>query len=314
MTHFTVIHALLWWSGTEAMISSWYVCLSTSLNFSFMNHWIIHPKHSTLKTTDLIHPSCILSSMWKPTCHCQQNRLPCPTVFPQHHPQCLLQASATRRFLEPSPPTCTSLQSSSPGWTLESIELTVVDCLPGCSDSWYTIGRWGLFEHFWKPRGVWGLCIIPLAPTNTPLWVTILQCTHIHLRWHGSLQITSFSVSLYCLLRASRVAQWWRTHLPIQETQYRSLGWEDPLEKEMATHSSILAWEIPGTEEPSGLQSMGSQRVRHGSENEQQLFSELQKHKSPPRDNKRGFCFWECLAESQQIYPVSKPKCPRALY
>ena len=43
----------------------------------------------------------------------------------------------------------------------------------------------------------------------------------------------------------------------------QSLGQEDPLEKEMATHSSILAWRIPGTEEPGGLQSMGPQRVRH---------------------------------------------------
>ena len=49
-----------------------------------------------------------------------------------------------------------------------------------------------------------------------------------------------------------------------QETPVRSLGWEDPLEKGMATHSSILAWRIPRTEEPGGLQSMGSQRVRHG--------------------------------------------------
>ena len=47
------------------------------------------------------------------------------------------------------------------------------------------------------------------------------------------------------------------------ETQVRSLGREKPLEKGMATHSSILVWEIPWTEEPSGLQSMGSQRVRH---------------------------------------------------
>ena len=47
------------------------------------------------------------------------------------------------------------------------------------------------------------------------------------------------------------------------ETQVRSLGQEDPLEKEMATHSSLLAWEIPWTEEPGGLQSMGSQRVGH---------------------------------------------------
>ena len=49
----------------------------------------------------------------------------------------------------------------------------------------------------------------------------------------------------------------------IQETQVRSLGQEDPLEKEMATHSSILAWRIPWTEEADWLQSMVLQRVRH---------------------------------------------------
>ena len=49
----------------------------------------------------------------------------------------------------------------------------------------------------------------------------------------------------------------------VQETWVPSLGREDPLEKEMAAHSSILAWRIPWTEEPSRLQSMGSQRVRH---------------------------------------------------
>ena len=47
----------------------------------------------------------------------------------------------------------------------------------------------------------------------------------------------------------------------MQETQVQSLGQEDPQEKEIATHSSILAWEIPWTEEPGGLQSMGSQRL-----------------------------------------------------
>ena len=46
------------------------------------------------------------------------------------------------------------------------------------------------------------------------------------------------------------------------ESRVQSLGWEDPLEKEMASHSSILAWRIPWTEEPGGLQLMGSQRVR----------------------------------------------------
>ena len=49
----------------------------------------------------------------------------------------------------------------------------------------------------------------------------------------------------------------------MQETRVRSLGWEDPLEKEMATHSSILASRIPRTEEPGGLQSTGLQRVGH---------------------------------------------------
>ena len=49
----------------------------------------------------------------------------------------------------------------------------------------------------------------------------------------------------------------------IQETQVRPLGQEDPLEEGMATHSSIFAWEIPWTEEPGRLQSMGSQRVGH---------------------------------------------------
>ena len=49
----------------------------------------------------------------------------------------------------------------------------------------------------------------------------------------------------------------------MQETRAQSLGQEDPLEKEIATHSSILAWRIPWTEEPGGLQSVGSQRVRH---------------------------------------------------
>ena len=52
-----------------------------------------------------------------------------------------------------------------------------------------------------------------------------------------------------------------RIHLPMQETQVWSLGWEDPLEKEMAIHSSILAWDIPWTEEPGRLQSRGLQEL-----------------------------------------------------
>ena len=63
---------------------------------------------------------------------------------------------------------------------------------------------------------------------------------------------------------ASLVAQRLK-HLPgMQETRVRSLGREDPLEKEMATHSSTLAWGIPWSEEPDRLQSMGWQRIGHG--------------------------------------------------
>ena len=62
---------------------------------------------------------------------------------------------------------------------------------------------------------------------------------------------------------ASLVAQTVK-HLPaIQETWVKSLGWEDPLEKQMSTHSSTFAWKIPWTEKPDGLQPVGSQRVRH---------------------------------------------------
>ena len=63
--------------------------------------------------------------------------------------------------------------------------------------------------------------------------------------------------------RASLVAQTVK-HLPaILKTWVQSLGWEDPLEKVMATHSSILAWEIPSREESGGLQFLGLQRVKH---------------------------------------------------
>ena len=66
-------------------------------------------------------------------------------------------------------------------------------------------------------------------------------------------------LELFLTLVAQRIK-----HLPaMQETQVRSLGWEDPLKKEMATHYSILVWRIPWTEEPGGLQSMGLQRVGH---------------------------------------------------
>ena len=68
---------------------------------------------------------------------------------------------------------------------------------------------------------------------------------------------------VYSSIITSLVAQMVKRLHTMQETQVRYLVWEDPLEKELATHSSTLAWKIPWTEECGRLQSMGSQRVRH---------------------------------------------------
>ena len=73
---------------------------------------------------------------------------------------------------------------------------------------------------------------------------------------HDSFKVTSHG-------RASLVVQRVKNLPEMLETQVRSLDWEDPLEKGMETHSSILAWGIPWTEEPGRLQSRGSQRVGH---------------------------------------------------
>ena len=70
-------------------------------------------------------------------------------------------------------------------------------------------------------------------------------------------------MDVHSLGSASLVAQSVKNLPTVQETGVWSLGWEDPLEKEMATHSSILAWKITWTEEPGGLQSMRSQNIGH---------------------------------------------------
>ena len=83
----------------------------------------------------------------------------------------------------------------------------------------------------------------------------------------GVVQTWSWYSSLFILVRAFLgllVAQLGKNLPAVWETWVRSLGWEDALEESMATHSSILAWRMPWLEEPGGLQSVGSQRVRHG--------------------------------------------------
>ena len=77
-------------------------------------------------------------------------------------------------------------------------------------------------------------------------------------------RLTLYSHVLFGVVHsASLVAQMVKRLPTMRETRVQSLGWEDPLKKEMATHSSILAQRIRQTEEPRGLQLMGSQRVRH---------------------------------------------------
>ena len=79
----------------------------------------------------------------------------------------------------------------------------------------------------------------------------------------GALALCSLSKHVFCGAWASLVAQTVKCLPTMRETWVRSLGREDLLEKEMATHSSVLAWKIPWMEEPGRLQSMGSQRVGH---------------------------------------------------
>ena len=81
---------------------------------------------------------------------------------------------------------------------------------------------------------------------------------------------------------ASLLVQMVKNLPAMQGIQVQSLGWEDPLEKGMATHSSILAWRIPWTEEPGGLQSMGSQRVGHNCAINTFLFQSKDKHLTEP--------------------------------
>ena len=81
--------------------------------------------------------------------------------------------------------------------------------------------------------------------------------------WRNLPPLASLIVTTFGLLKASLVAQTVKRLPAMWETRVQSLGWEDSLEKEMAAHSSTPVWKIPWTEEPSRLQSMGSQRVGH---------------------------------------------------
>ena len=114
------------------------------------------------------------------------------------------------------------------------------------------------WERFSKPRmeNLW-----PSGPPPVCVNKVLLASSHTHLlRYHWWL-FARYRGYRDC--RASLVAQMVKNLPATQETWVRSLGWKDPLEMGTATHSSILAWRIPWTEEPGRLQSMGLQRVRY---------------------------------------------------
>ena len=123
------------------------------------------------------------------------------------------------------------------------------------------------------------------------------------LDWNGEREIYK------CWLNNVGIANVWgfpgisvvKNCLSMQETQSPSLGWEDPLEKQMATHSSTLAWVIPWTEKPGGLQSMGSQKSR----------TWLRKKTTPPANVwYAGLkCEWKNEEEKIPIKETSKEKC-----
>ena len=90
--------------------------------------------------------------------------------------------------------------------------------------------------------------------------------------------------------------------LPMQEIQVWSLGWEDPLEKEVATHSNILAWKIPWIEEAGRLQPMGSKRVRHDwACMHTAIYTLLELHVTEPETNKENMRATKSSKQSRLI-------------
>ena len=162
-------------------------------------------------------------------------------------------------------------------WTWANIRIWIVLCIIPNSETLLC-----LVQSFWiRDPGCIHLCLSRFQHRISKAFLFILlqqsdlECTSakINLRnllalgwshlkdWDLGQQLC-FGVR-HLVQWASLVAQMVKNLPAIRETSVRFLDWEDPLEKEMATHSSILAWRIPWTEEPGGLQSIGSQRVGH---------------------------------------------------
>ena len=116
-----------------------------------------------------------------------------------------------------------------------------------------------------------------------------MQADSLPLSHVGSPYVIYISKSIYlnCGVQGAK-AQVVKNLPAMQKTQVQSLGWEDLIEKGMATHSSIPAWRIPWTEEPGGLQSMGLQRVRNNSATNTFTFQGTQERDKPKGPQNRG--------------------------
>ena len=110
-----------------------------------------------------------------------------------------------------------------------------------------------------QPQSRRSKSIVPRNWQTVPLFLQLFFFVHLNCKC----QLGTDANSICPEYRDSLVTQTVKSLLAVWETQVRSLGQEDPLEKEIATHSSILAWKTPWTEEPGRLQSMGLQRLRH---------------------------------------------------
>ena len=136
------------------------------------------------------------------------------------------------------------------------------------------------------------------------LWILNVLCTSLHIRACGCVfrkpssslcrpapwGFCALTLRMLCLW-TSLVAQTVKRLSTMRETWVQALGWEDPLEKEMAIHSSTIAWKIPWTEEPGRLQSRGSQRVRHDWATSLHLFVFIQHISAIPFQFWKTFCW-----------------------
>ena len=111
-------------------------------------------------------------------------------------------------------------------------------------------------QKYYKVIALFFTCLVRVDQVQAkwPIWIKLLKDIDLQIR---------MPILLIDNMSYNKVVQMVKNPPAMQETRVWSLGGEDPLEKEMATHSSILAWRIPWTEKPGGLQSTGSQRVRH---------------------------------------------------